>query len=139
MGMLQLDINPPPEKLRQFGLIAPIMLLMIGLVLRWRFGLPLSGLTGLCVFGILIFAASRLSIRLVRPVYVGLVLIGFPIGWTISHLVMLLFYFGIITPLAIVFRLLGRDELNRRWDPQCESYWSEPAGHDDIKRYFRQF
>ena len=139
MGMVQLDLNPSSKKLRQFGWITPIMLLAIGLVLRWRVGLPNSGLAGLCLFGVLVFLMSRVSPKLVRPVYVGLMIIGFPIGWVMSHLVMVLFYFGIITPVALLFRLFGRDMLYRRWDRQRESYWTEHPRHDNVERYFRQF
>jgi len=139
MGMVQLDLNPSSDKLRQFGWISPIMLLSIGLVLRWRVGLSLGALAGMCLFGLLVFAASRVSPRLVRPVYVGLTIIGYPIGWVISHLVMALFYFGIITPVALVFRLLGRDTLHRRWDSGSETYWTEHPKCDSSTQYFRQF
>ena len=139
MAMIHLDLNPSAKKLRQFGWIAPIMLLAIGLMLRWRVGLSLSGLVGLCLVGVLLFLMSRVSSKLVRPVYVGLMIIGFPIGWVISHLVMLLFYFGIITPVALIFRLFGRDMLHRRWDRQCETYWTEHLRCDNVERYFRQF
>lgn len=139
MGMIQLDLSPSEKKLRQFGWVAPIMLLAIGWVLRWRFGLPLGGLAGLGLFGILVFVASRLSPKLVRPVYMGLVILGFPIGWVISHVVMMLFYFGIITPVALFFRLIGRDALQRRWDRQRETYWMEHPRSDSVERYFRQF
>jgi len=139
MGMIQLDLNPSSEKLRQFGWTTPVMLLVIGLLLRWRMGLPMAGLVGLCLVGLLVFVASRVSPRLVRPVYVGLMLAGYPIGWVISHLVMVLFYFGVITPVGLIFRLLGRDMLHRRWDPRRETYWTEHPQCDSVERYFRQF
>ena len=139
MGIVQLDLNPSSDKLRQFGWISPIMLLVVGLVLRWRVGLSMGTLSGMCLFGMLVFAASRVSPKLVRPVYVGLTIIGYPIGWVISHLVMALFYFGIITPVALVFRLLGRDMLHRRWDSGSETYWTEHPKCDSSTQYFRQF
>lgn len=139
MGMLPLDLNPPPEKLRQFGWIAPVMLTIIAIVMRWRFGMSWTGVSGLCLAGLLVLLASRISTKLVRPVYVGLILAGFPIGWLVSHVMMFAFYFGILTPLAILFRLLGRDSLQRRWDRQRESYWTECPRCDNSERYFRQF
>ena len=139
MAMINLDLNPSSKKLRQFGWIAPIMLPVIGLALRWRIGLPMAGVGGLCLAGILVFIASRMSPELVRPIYVALTIMGYPIGWVISHLVMLLFYFGIITPVALIFRLFGRDVLHRRWDRQGETYWTEHSRCDKIERYFRQF
>lgn len=139
MGLVQLDLNPPPAKLRQFGWLSPIMLLVIGGVLRWRFGLPMTGLAGLCLAGLLVFIASRVSPGLVRPVYIGLVILGFPVGWVVGHLVMIVFFFGVITPVGLVFRVFGRDSLRCRWDPRQESYWTEHPGCDSVARYFRQF
>lgn len=137
--MVQLDMNPSEGKLRQFGHIAPVMLLLIACMLRWRFDLSMTGLAILCSVGILIFILSKLSPKLVKPIYLALILVGFPIGWVISHLIMFLFYFGIITPLALFFRLLGRDALHRRWDPKCDSYWVEHPRNDSVERYFKQF
>jgi len=139
MAMIQLDFNPSSKKLQQFGWITPIMLLVIGSVLRWRVGLPMTGVAGLCIAGILVFIASRVSPKLVRPVYVGLMILGFPVGWVISHLLMIFFYFGIITPVALIFRLIGRDVLHRRWNRQRETYWTEHPRCDNVERYFRQF
>lgn len=139
MGMIALDLNPSPKKLRQFGWVSPIMLLALALVLRWRVNLPMSGILMFGLVGLVIFILSRISVRLICPVYQGLVLAGYPIGWVVGHLLMLLFYFGIITPLALVFRLFGRDMLHRRWEPERDSYWTEHPQCENVERYFRQF
>ncbi|MGJ8644116.1 MAG: SxtJ family membrane protein [Luteolibacter sp.] len=132
-------MNPSEGKLRQFGQVAPIMLLLIACLLKWRFDLPLTGMAAMVIVGILILILSKLSSKLVKPVYLALVLIGFPIGWVISHLIMLIFFFGIITPVALVFRLMGRDALHRNWDPKSESYWTEHPRSESVGRYFKQF
>lgn len=139
MAMMELDLNPPEKKLRQFGLIALIMLIVIGVLLGWRFGLHQGIVAGICGVGVVLFILSRVSPTLIQPVYAGLMIVSFPIGWLISHLVMVLFYFGIITPVALLFRLFGRDVLQRRRDRQAESYWVDYPRPDSIKRYFKQF
>ena len=139
MGMIQLDLNPSHKKLRQFGLVALIMLTIIALLLGWRFNLPKGVVIGLCAAGAVLFIISRISTRLIWPVYAGLMVVSFPIGWVISHLVMGLFFFGVITPVGLVFRLLGRDALHRKWDPNADSYWVKYPRPDSVKRYFRQF
>lgn len=139
MGMIPLDLNPSPKKLRQFGWVSPIMLLVLALVLRWRFSLPMNGVLSFGLVGLILLILSRISVRLIRPVYQGLVLAGYPIGWVVSHLLMILFYFGIITPLALIFRLFGRDMLYRRWEPERNTYWTEHPQYENVERYFRQF
>jgi len=137
--MIQLDLNPSEAKIRQFGMISPVMLIAIGLLLRWRFELPLIWPVACGGIGVALLILSRISHRLVRPVYQGLILIGFPIGWVISHLIMFIFFFGILTPTALVFRLSGRDVLRRKLETQCRSYWTSHTRSDNTERFFRQF
>jgi len=49
------------------------------------------------------------------------------------------FYFGLITPLGLVFRLIGRDLLCRRFDPKARSYWVPHQQAKKVERYFQQF
>jgi hypothetical protein len=77
--------------------------------------------------------------RALKPVFLGLSLATFPIGWTVSHLVLLLIHALVFTPLALVFRFLNRDALSRRIEPDASSYW-EPYGPDrGLERYLRQY
>ena len=74
-----------------------------------------------------------------RPLYVALVLITYPIGVVLSHVLLAVVFFGVITPVGLFFRLVGRDPLRRRFDPQAESYWVPYRPPDSMERYFRQF
>lgn len=139
MGMIQLDLKPTPRALRQFGLICLMMLTGIGLLLAWRFGVPRAVVIGLSAAGLVLFVLGLISPKLIWPFYAGLMIVSYPIGWVISHLVMILFFFGIITPVAMVFRLLGRDALHCRPDKDAKSYWVPCDRPDSVKRYFRQF
>src|SRR5207248_2430156 len=64
--------------------------------------------------------------------------ITYPIGWAVSHLLMAIVFYLVITPVGLLMRLLGRDPLNRAFDPARQSYWiqHDPAASSD--RYFRQ-
>lgn len=137
--MIHIDKNPSDKKLKQFARIAPMMLLLVGAVLCWKFGLPNSYFAASFVFGALIFLFSLLSLRIVRPIYLGLVYIGYPIGWVISHVVMLLLFYGIITPVGLIFRMTQRDALHLDRDPECKSYWTEHPRNTSVERYFKQF
>ena len=41
----------------------------------------------------------------------------------INPLVMAFLFFLTVTPIALIFRLIGKDPLNRKADPNCASYW----------------
>jgi hypothetical protein len=139
MALISLNLKPSDKQLREFGEISLCMLNVIGLLLLWKAGLPVKAFVILCLCGTVIFLLSRISVKLVRPVYIGLIALTFPIGWVISHTVMALFYFGIIGGIGLVFKLIRRDPLQRRYDPQAASYWIPYSRKADLKHYFHQF
>ena len=74
-----------------------------------------------------------------KPAFVGLSLAAWPVGWVVSSLALGLLYYAVFTPVALVFRLIGRDALSRRFDRQAATYW-EPYNPDlGTERYLRQF
>ena len=46
----------------------------------------------------------------IRPLFVGLMVLTAPIGWAVSQVFLAVVFFGVFTPIAMVFRLLGRDD-----------------------------
>ncbi|WP_375488304.1 SxtJ family membrane protein [uncultured Mycobacterium sp.] len=74
-----------------------------------------------------------------RPIYVGISAAVHPIGWLVSHAILLAVFLLVVTPVALLLRVLGHDPLQRRFDPSTPSYWvpHRPAG--DVRRYFQQF
>jgi hypothetical protein len=132
------DVKKPasPKTLRQF---AGLCLLVFGGMFAWRLfrGQLTNASWG---FALLAFVGT---VGLVRPTAIGWfyrlwMTVVFPIGWTISKLVMLLLFYIVFTPVAFVFRLMGRDELRRR-RTESSSYWTPKNGARDPKQYFNQF
>ncbi len=62
-----------------------------------------------------------------------------PIGFVVSSVLMALVFYGIITPVGLVFRVLRRDPLNRRFDGNTGSYWVPHHQVEELERYFKQF
>ena len=100
------------------------------------------GLAITIVFGLagVVGAAVTLSHRrLGERLYATWMLAVLPVGWAISHVLLALVYFGVITPIGLGLRLLGRDLLGRRADPNATTYWQERSPRRDPRRYMRQF
>jgi hypothetical protein len=146
-NLLEIDFDPDDRTLRRFG---PVALLGFGLlatcahfeVFIFAFGLGTARLpvtAGLAALGLLCALLGWLHPRSNRPIYVALSLLTWPVGWVVSHVILALLFFGLITPFGIVLRALGRDPLARRWDAQSDSYWSKRGGERPRARYFRQF
>ncbi|MHA1566562.1 MAG: SxtJ family membrane protein, partial [Alphaproteobacteria bacterium] len=80
-----------------------------------------------------------ISTKLVKPIYILMQLVMLPVGWVVSHIVMAVFFFVVLTPVGLVFRLFGRDLLCRRYDAAAKTYWRRRRKSDSMKRYFNQF
>lgn len=139
----EIDWNPTLAKRREFGRVLLIGFVIIGgsLFIAHLLGflaLRKGILTGVCV-GAALGALSWMLPQFARPLYVLWYSIGACIGIVTSNLLLAATYYLVLTPFALIFRLIGRDPLRRRFDPQAATYW-EPAERDvDPGRYFRQF
>jgi hypothetical protein len=147
MALVDLNLNPNRRILRQFGFVALVGFGALAAWMRWRgglFGLSVGAAAPVLVVvfsavGLLSAAFSIARPGANRPLYVALSVVTYPIGFLLSFLVMGVLYFGLITPIALVFRVAGRDALCRRIDPEVQTYWTERRAPDDVGRYFRQF
>jgi hypothetical protein len=62
-----------------------------------------------------------------------------PAGWVVSRVLLIGVYYGLLTPLALVLRLLGRDALRCHLDPAAATYWQPRPAAPQWRRYLRQF
>ncbi len=98
--------------------------------------LVLSVVAGVGVIGTVVMLASRDAARTIYRVWMFAAL---PIGWTVSHLLLGLVYFGVMTPIGVVMRLLGRNPMTPTFDRGATTYWQTRSGQTPAERYFRQF
>ena len=73
-----------------------------------------------------------------RWLYVGLSYLTYPIGLVISSAVLVLFYYGVLTPIGLVLRVCGYDPLQQRATSRTTSYWRARPGPRRPADYFRQ-
>jgi len=69
--------------------------------------------------------------------------LGFSVvlGYFISRIILTIVFFIVLTPMALIMRILGRDPMERKLDPAASSYWKRKEQPDDtsIERYEKQF
>jgi hypothetical protein len=65
--------------------------------------------------------------------------VAFPLGWLVSQLVLAILFYGVFTPLALVFRLIGRDALALKKPSGEATFWRPKPTPSDPRRYFRQY
>jgi hypothetical protein len=74
----------------------------------------------------------------IRPIFVGWMCLVFPIGWVVSHVMLACVFYGLFAPIGLLFRLIGRDALSLRPQPDRESYWTPKPAPGGVRSYFRQ-
>jgi hypothetical protein len=138
MRWSDIPFHPLRRTLRQF---AGLWLVAFGGLALWQ--ALARGQTA--VAGILAVLALTIGpLGLARPewvrwIYVGWMVLAFPIGWTVSQITLMVMFFGLITPIGLVFRLAGRDPLHRACRAERKSYWAPKPAPSDLGRYFKQF
>ena len=145
--MLKINLNPSITQLRQFGYLAVVALGIIATLAYFKKGLLGFGfgestplIAGLLLgTGLLLGLFSVLAPKLNRFPFLALTLVTYPIGLCLSYVIMVFLFYGVITPVGLILRLVGKDLLKRRFDPDATTYWVSPQERRSKKDYFKQF
>ena len=128
--------NPDAKTLRQFGLIGLVVFGSMAVSLAMRGHWIWSVAVG--IVATLMASAAQLQPQRLKPVFVGWMILVFPIAFVVSHLILASLFFIIFFPLGFLLRKLGHDPL-RLSLKNAESYWEPKPAKIDIQRYFRQY
>jgi hypothetical protein len=85
------------------------------------------------------------SLRLLPKVFVLVhclwIAFAIVIGYFVSRIILTAVFCLIITPMALVMRILGKDPMDRAWDRNETSYWKQKHQEEDksLQRYEKQF
>ena len=62
---------------------------------------------------------------LVKPLYYIWMSLALVMGFVMTRVILTIFFFLVLTPAGLIFRILGKDPLNRRLDRNATTYWIE--------------
>jgi hypothetical protein len=137
MQWSDLPLKPSLRTLRQFG---GLCVVFFGGLAAWNLFAHADSRTA-AILGVLAAVAGLLGLvapGVLRPIFVGALIVAFPIGWVVSRVILVVLFVLAITPVGLLFRMRGRDVLGLR-RRATESYWVPKAGASDLNSYFRQF
>ncbi len=145
--LVEINFRPDERILRQFGWIALGGFGLLALCawnewLVFRHGLgaarepvafALLGLGALSALFSLVFPKAN------APLFVGLSVLAFPIGFVFSYLIMATLFYVVIAPVGLVMRVFGVDPMDRRLLPKAATYWVDARTPRAKADYFKQF
>lgn len=128
------DIELPSNK--KFGLFFAFVFIVIA----WRFSAhgvtTFAMLSALAAIAFLIISFVRADILLpLNKAWMGL---GLLLGMIVSPIVLGVIYFGLFTPISMIMRAMGRDELGLKMQASG-SHWkvrADDAAHGSFKNQF---
>ena len=108
------------KQLRSFGLIMGAVLGCIGLwPLLVRGNDPHLWVAGIAF---LFVALGLVFPRSLAPVFRLWMRLGGILGWINTRIILAICFYGLIMPIGIIMRMMGKDPLRRAFDPHMPSY-----------------
>jgi hypothetical protein len=139
MSMIPINWKPSARELRWFaGLLIPFFGIIAGL--WWRRSGQTTGPALMAGVAFAIGLVGLVAPTAIRAIYVAWMIAVWPIGWVVSHVLLAVIFFGVITPIGLILRAIGRDPMCKKFDRSAKTYWiTRPAEEVDPQQYFRQF
>ncbi len=106
--------------LRRFGLAFGGGLTVLGSLLAWKSKAAAPWVLGAAGT---IFVAGLLAPRLLAPLEKVMAAIFRAVTVTLTYVLLTIIFVVVLTPMGLVRRLLGRDSLGLKLEPDRESYW----------------
>lgn len=132
------ELKTGNRELRNLGLLVGGVFCLIGLWLGVK-GKPVH--PWLWTPGLILMVLGVSWPRSLREVYIGWMAMAMALGFVVSHVVLTLFFYLVITPTGWAARLAGKDFLSRKLDKQTGSYWIPRKGDRERRpaEYENQF
>lgn len=124
--MTTINWSPTPRELRQWAVVTGPALGVVGALfyfLEWGIFRGGEGLAKfLWGFGVFALVTGLTGTKLGWPAYGAWMGFVYAVSWTIGHVALAGVYLIVVTPLALLARLIGRDRLQLRTRARA-SYW----------------
>ena len=131
MATLGMERRATIQELRKFGLIVGSIFGLLGVWPALAHDRSFR-IWALILAGVLVVPALVLP-RSLAQIHQGWMKVGHVLGWINARIIMGVIFFVLFTPFGLVMRLMGKDPMLRRFEPNLESYRvkkrSRPASH----------
>jgi hypothetical protein len=127
--------NPEARDLRQFAIAMLIGFAVLGTIAALKAGALSTGAIVLWSAGA-VLALAGLTPGLGRFAYLAVYLFSGVAGWIVSHVLLVVLFYLVFTPIGLIMRFTGADPLRMR---VSGSMWREARAAGAAANYHRQF
>jgi hypothetical protein len=132
------ELKTGRRELRNFGLLVGGVFAALGLLALWR-GKPIY--PWLLTPGVLLVLFGAAIPKTLKYLYIAWMSLAMVLGFVVSHVILTVFFFLVITPIGLVARLAGKDFLRLKLDREAKTYRIPRERKDpkSVADYERQF
>jgi len=116
------SIKSDKKKLREFGLTIGIVILVLGGFAMWRGKTTAPYLLTAGAAFIVLGLTIPAILKPLQKMWMGL---GIVLGFFVSRVILSILFYGVMTPIGFIMKMLGKDLLDERIDKTKASYWHE--------------
>ena len=131
------SIKSDKKELRQFGITIGIILSLLGVLFLWR---DKDWYTYLLIISVVFLFFGLFIPILLKPIHKTWMTLSVLLGWFVTRVIMIILFYLVVTPIALLARLFGKDFLATKFNRNVNSYWipREAIKHDK-RNYENQF
>ena len=125
------------KDLRNFGITMGIALGVIGGLLLWR---EKPSYFYYVIAGIAFLFSGFAFPAVLKPFQKVWMTLSILMGWLMTRVILIILFYGILTPIGLIGRLCGKDFLDIKLNKKAPSYWVLRGKQEyDKKSYEQQF
>lgn len=130
---MKINSNPSVQEVRKFATVWMAAAALAGGLFFWRHHPSIARVfwTASACVGL----SGILAVPVARQFYRGWMSLAAAINLVITRLLLILIYWGVMTPLALVFKITGRDALKLKKSKSDATYWRDLEKLTDISYY----
>jgi hypothetical protein len=132
---MKLKLSENPKEWRKNAWLTTLGLAVFSTLLRWRRVLPVGIWIAVLTAMAAVAVAAAIEPRWFRGFYRFSVRLGFGISQFAGRVILAFFFVVIITPVAVLLRVAGKDSLRLK-RPAGDSYWTTARPKTPLDRLF---
>jgi len=138
MSLISINRHPGRRQLLQFGVAWLVFFLVLAALLAWK-GLSPVWWASVLAAAVLVPIAGSWRPGFLRLIYLAMAYAAWPIGMVVSHVILVVIYYGILTPTGLLLRLAKPGFFPKKPDSKLNTYWLDCKKGSAVKDYFKPY
>ena len=119
--------RPGKAELQKFGRVMAGAFAIVAAIIFWRSGwVQTPWVEGFGLIAALFLAFSIVWPKALTPIEWAWLKLAMVLNYVMTRVLLTLVFFLAVTPIGLIFKLLRKDLLGKRFDPSAKTYWVPP-------------